>query len=213
MNPQAFSVMIVLGAFAVTSCTRTGRPNSATPTPGKQFAPDAAAWGRKTEGYRGIWFTLGQYYGPGTNGAAYGPRSTQPVFPYGDKYSGGLGTYTMKHTPVAIYSPVMDRTFFVYGGTPDAGRRYVTARISNQGTVPCTRGFTVEFRHGATKGPSLASTPVDYLGVGAHHDAGFEWNMTAGVFTNAFELIESWCLHGITHELGERTMVTHQRLT
>ena len=34
-------------------------------------------------GYRGIWFTLGQFS------------------EYGDKYSGGLGTYTMKHIPMA----------------------------------------------------------------------------------------------------------------
>ena len=38
------------------------------------------------DGYRGIWFALGQ------------ARSG-----FGDKYSGGLGTYTMKHIPMAVY--------------------------------------------------------------------------------------------------------------
>jgi hypothetical protein len=52
----------------------------------------------KVDGYRGIWFSLGQF--------------TQ----YGDKYSGGLGTYTAKHIPIAIYAPEADKTFFVYGG-------------------------------------------------------------------------------------------------
>lgn len=52
-----------------------------------------------TDGYRGIWFTLGQ------------------VSEYGDKYSGGLGTYTADHIPVAIYAPAVNKTFFVYGGT------------------------------------------------------------------------------------------------
>ena len=40
------------------------------------------------DGYRGIWFTIGQ------------ARSA-----YGAKYSGGLGTYTMKHIPMAVYAP------------------------------------------------------------------------------------------------------------
>ena len=40
----------------------------------------------KDDGYRGIWFTLGQ-------------KSE-----FGDKYSGGLGTYTANHVPMAIYS-------------------------------------------------------------------------------------------------------------
>jgi hypothetical protein len=42
-------------------------------------------------GYRGIWMTIGHY-------------------------SGGLGTYTSHHVPVAIYAPAVDRTFFVWGG-------------------------------------------------------------------------------------------------
>jgi hypothetical protein len=56
------------------------------------------------EGYRGIWFTLGQ-------------KSE-----YGDKYSGGLGTYTANHNPLAVYAPAVDKTFFVYGGSPDGSR-------------------------------------------------------------------------------------------
>jgi len=51
------------------------------------------------DGYRGIWFTLGQF-------------ST-----YGDKYSGGLGTYTANHIPVAVHAPAVNKTFFTYGGT------------------------------------------------------------------------------------------------
>ena len=39
----------------------------------------------RLDGYHGIWFTLDQFY------------------PYGDKYSGGLGTYTAKHCPLAIH--------------------------------------------------------------------------------------------------------------
>lgn len=47
--------------------------------------------GQRVDGYRGIWFTIGQ------------ARSD-----YGDKYSGGLGTYTMKHIPMAVYSKEED---------------------------------------------------------------------------------------------------------
>lgn len=54
---------------------------------------------QKMNGYKGIWFTLGQFS------------------EYGDKYSGGLGTYTAKHIPLAIYAPEVEKTFFVYGGT------------------------------------------------------------------------------------------------
>lgn len=55
--------------------------------------------GTKDDGYRGIWFTLGQFS------------------EFGDKYSGGLGTYTANHIPLAIYAEEVDKTFFVYGGT------------------------------------------------------------------------------------------------
>lgn len=66
---------------------------------------------RRESGYRGIWFTLGQ------------------MTPYGDKYSGGLGTYTANHVPIAIYSPQADRTFFTYGGTL-AGKRHLLVMAS-----------------------------------------------------------------------------------
>jgi len=32
-------------------------------------------------------------------------------------YSGGMGTYTAKHIPLAYYAPEVDKTFFCYGGT------------------------------------------------------------------------------------------------
>ena len=71
------------------------RPMSAQPN---QVQRDRT--GSTMDGYRGIWFTLGQMYD------------------YGDKYSGGLGTYTAKHKPLAIYAPAIQKTFFVYGGPP-----------------------------------------------------------------------------------------------
>ena len=59
----------------------------------------------KYDGYQGIWFTLGQFS------------------EYGDKYSGGLGTYTAKHVPLGVYSAEANKTFFVYGGAKEGKRR------------------------------------------------------------------------------------------
>lgn len=80
----------------------------------------AAAWGtfasvaaasEKDDGYRGIWFTLGHF--------------TE----YGDKYSGGLGTYTANHVPIAYFCPEVNKTFFVYGGAK-AGKRHLLNMVS-----------------------------------------------------------------------------------
>lgn len=74
------------------------------------------------DGYRGIWFALGF------------------TFEYGDKYSGGLGTYTANHVPMAEYAPAVGKTFFTYGGTPAADRRELAIMVSfydhERGVVP-----------------------------------------------------------------------------
>src|SRR6188768_2484035 len=66
----------------------------------------------RADGYKGIWFTLGQFS------------------QYGDKYSGGLGTYTSSHVPIAIYSKAANKTFFVYGGTTSATEKHLLIMIS-----------------------------------------------------------------------------------
>lgn len=66
---------------------------------------------QKIDGYRGIWFELNQKY------------------EHGDKYSGGLGTYTAKHIPLAIYAAAVDKTFFVYGGTIDRDQKHLLCMI------------------------------------------------------------------------------------
>ncbi len=65
-----------------------------------------------TDGYKGIWFSLNQF--------------TQ----YGDKYSGGLGTYTSSHVPMAIYSKEAHKTFFVYGGTTSGTEKHLLIMLS-----------------------------------------------------------------------------------
>ncbi|MGI6415240.1 MAG: BNR-4 repeat-containing protein [Thermoguttaceae bacterium] len=68
----------------------------------------------KVDGYRGIWFTLGQMESE-----------------YGDKYSGGLA-FCFSHTlvPMAVYAPEVEKTFFVYGGTTGPEDRYLLAMAS-----------------------------------------------------------------------------------
>ncbi len=81
--------------------------------PVARYYPDGKAMiaDRKYDGYKGIWFALGQ------------------VTEYGDKYSGGLGTYTANHVPMAIYAPEVNKTFFVYGGSR-RGEKYLLAMAS-----------------------------------------------------------------------------------
>ena len=75
--------------------------------PGIVVAQNATA-----DGYKGIWFTLGQFS------------------EFGDKYSGGLGTYTANHIPMAIYAPEVGKTFFTYGGTTSKEERHLLIMIS-----------------------------------------------------------------------------------
>ncbi len=102
-------------------------------------------------GYRGIWFTLGQ-------------KSE-----YGDKYSGGLGTYTANHVPLSLYSREANKTFFVYGGSK-GGTRYLYNMIGyydhTTGTVP--RPTIVHDKGGVDDphdNPSLCIDPQGFLWV------------------------------------------------
>ncbi len=107
---------------------------------------------QKIDGYKGIWFTLGQFS------------------EYGDKYSGGLGTYTAKHRPLAIYTPEVKKTFFVYGGTTGPDEKHLLCMISyfdhKTGKVPKP---TVVYDKGGVEdphdNPSLAIDKDGYLWV------------------------------------------------
>lgn len=133
----------------------------------------------KDDGYRGIWFTLGQ------------------KTPHGDKYSGGLGTYTANHVPMAIYSKQANKTFFVYGGSKE-GKRYLLNMISYfdhaTGTVP--RPTIVHDKNGVDDphdNPSLCIDPEGYLWVFVSGRAkvrpGFIYRSTKPYSIDAFEQI------------------------
>lgn len=99
-------------------------------------------------GYRGIWFSLGQ------------------MLPYGDKYSGGLGTYTAKHHPLAVYSPEANKTFFVYGGTTAEDEQHLLAMISyydhTSNSLP--RPVVVHDKQGVTDPHDNPSINIDAAG-------------------------------------------------
>jgi hypothetical protein len=79
--------------------------------PGMQSGSSSEKNNPRVDGYRGIWFELGQKY------------------EFGDKYSGALGTYTSMHIPLAVYSEKARKTFFVYGGTSAEDQRYLLCMI------------------------------------------------------------------------------------
>lgn len=110
----------------------------------------------KVDGYRGIWYSLGQFS------------------EYGDKYSGGLGTYTADHIPMAIYSPKADKTFFVYGGTTSPNEKHLLIMISyfdhKKGFVP--KPVIVYDKKGVDDPHDNASLAID--------DEGYIWVFISG---------------------------------
>jgi hypothetical protein len=134
---------------------------------------------QRDDGYRGIWFTLGQFS------------------EHGDKYSGGLGTYTAKHVPLAVYSKVADKTFFVYGGAKQ-GKRYLLAMASyydhKLGVVP--RPTIVHDKQGVNDphdDPSIALDENGHIWIfvsgRGRKRPGFKYRSVEPLSTDAFELV------------------------
>jgi len=96
-------VLLVLlrTALPVLACVLSG---------GNPASGDEVAVNKKGNGYSGIWY-MNQ------------PSGDEYVF----KYSGGLGTYTANHRPLAIYCPQVRKTFFCYGGTVEGSHLEQTA--------------------------------------------------------------------------------------
>ncbi len=104
------------------------------------------------DGYKGIWFELNQ------------------KFEYGDKYSGGLGTYTAKHRPMALYAEAVDKTFFVYGGTTSESERHLLCMIGSFDhlTLKVSKPVVVYDKMGVNDphdNPSIAMDKQGYLWV------------------------------------------------
>ena len=67
---------------------------------------------QKMDGYKGIWFSSGE------------------IKEYGYRLSGGAATFASRHKPIAIYSPEVKKTFFVYGGTTNDDERHLLIMAS-----------------------------------------------------------------------------------
>ncbi|NLN92975.1 MAG: hypothetical protein GX130_06695 [Candidatus Hydrogenedens sp.] len=135
----------------------------------------------KADGYRGIWFSLGQFS------------------EYGDKYSGGLGSYTAKHRPLAVYSPEAKKTFFVYGGTTSAEERHLLIMVScydhESGTVP--RPTVVHDKEGVNDPHDNGSILLDeeghvwvFVSGRGRKRMGFKYRSVAPFSIDRFECVE-----------------------
>lgn len=135
------------------------------------------------DGYRGIWFTLGQR------------------FEHGDKYSGGLGTYTAKHHPLAVYSKQADKTFFVFGGTTRKDERHLLAMVGyydhKTGRVPKPRiVHDKEKVNDPHDNPSLVLDGTGHLWVfvsgRGRKRPGFIYRSVKPGSIDAFEQVKEW---------------------
>lgn len=94
------------------------------------------------EGYRGIWYDMGK------------------------KYSGGMATYPQQIRPLAIYAAKVDKTFFVYGGTNEAGTtllHMVSYFDHATGTVPRPRILLDKQTKDAHDNPCIAIDDAGHL--------------------------------------------------
>lgn len=132
------------------------------------------------DGYKGIWFTLNQFS------------------KYGDKYSGGLGTYTADHMPLAIYAPAVNKTFFVYGGTTGPQDRYLLCMIGSYDHARHTvsRPVVVYDKGGVNDphdNPSLMIDPQGYIWVfvsgRANARKGFKYKSLKPYSTDGFRQV------------------------
>jgi hypothetical protein len=102
------------------------------------------------DGYRGIWYAVGK---------------TKDQ--YGYKYSGGMATYPQQHSPIAVYAPAANKTFFVYGGAPASGKQTLLHMVSYfdhaAGTVPRPRILLDKQTTDAHDNPTLQIDPAGHL--------------------------------------------------
>ncbi len=65
---------------------------------------------------QGVWYTPGTFKGYARGVTDYPPEKYACVYPGKQTvYSGAMATYCAWHRPMAIYSPEVDKTFFVFG--------------------------------------------------------------------------------------------------
>lgn len=174
-RPSHISPMLA-GALTILALTTTARavePNT------------------RLDGYRGIWFNLGQEN------------------EYGPKYSGGLGTYTANHVPICIYVEKQNKTFFVYGGIDDAtGDLLIMASYYDHATCQVPRPTVVHHKVGVNDPHDNGALLIDrdgYLWVfisgRGRARTGWLYRSTAPYSIDAFE----WKKGGADENFFEKT--------
>ncbi|MBP6963036.1 MAG: BNR-4 repeat-containing protein [Armatimonadetes bacterium] len=141
-------------------------------------AQDASV--RKEDGYRGIW---------------YANQASNDEYVW--KYSGGLGTYTANHVPIAVYVPEVNKTFFVYGGSKPIDQtnrllEMVSYYDHNTGTVPKPTLIREKGTDDAHHNPALTIDKDGYLWVFcASHGGkdGFIYKSKSPYSIDGFELV------------------------
>lgn len=105
----------------------------------------AGAQNPKSQGYMGLW--------------SRSEKSPE----YGYRYSGGLGTFTSQHRPMAIYSAKMARTYFLYSGTraPDESHLQIMISYFDHKSHMAPRPVIVYDKMGVTDAQDNASLSID----------------------------------------------------
>jgi len=109
---------------------------------------NVCAQNKKADGYMGLWSRSGQLY------------------EYGYKLSGGLATFSSQHRPPAIYSPEVNKTFFIYCGTSNPDESHLQIMISwfDHKTHKVPRPVIVYDKMGVTDPQDNASLSIDNHG-------------------------------------------------
>jgi hypothetical protein len=110
----------------------------------------------KADGYKGIWYSNGQYQ------------------EYGYKFSGGVTTFAPRHKPIAIFSPEARKTFFVFGGTTGRDEKHLLIMIAyfDHKTHLVPRPVIVYDKMGVSEPHDNASLAID--------NNGFLWVFISG---------------------------------
>lgn len=165
----ALAVVLLSVAGLRTADAQQPQPNDAADSPAA-----------RADGYRGIWFTLGQFS------------------QHGDKYSGGLGTYTANHTPIAVYAPEVNKTFFVYGGTiKDKKHLLIMASYFDHAQNRVPRPTIVHDKQGVDDPHDNASLSIDdqghlwvFVSGRGRSRPGFKYRSSRPFDVDSFERIE-----------------------
>ena len=171
-------IAIALSALFAIACNGGAPPPSAPP-------PDQVVQvlNEKADGYKGLWYRLGLDY------------------EYGDRYSGGLGTYSANHVPKAVYAEEVNKTFFVYGGTSSADERHllIMASYYDHGRHRVPRPTIVLDKNGVDDihdNPAIALDDEGFVwvfasgyGLPSEQRPGYKFRSTEPYAVDAFELV------------------------